>query len=517
MLSNLDPCGPRRVRWRCEHDDQQRRSHRRHLRAGVRAGCRGLCRELPVARRHRRGDQCHGGGVDRGRPVGRPGVAGEALAARHDRQCVVVDQGRGGVGRTHARRSRSARPRRAGGDAIGPSSPRPANSRSRCATCSAIAAGSAAPANRSASTICPTGGRSPRRWPRASRGGSPAPQSGYHALTFGYLVGEVIRRITGRSVGTFVADEIAAPLGADVSIGLDTSSIERCATLSMDAPPPDSANAAMFAQLDPAVLAALTNPSMAAPAAADIGNAESWRRAEIPAANGHATARALATVYAVLAQGGDHAGTRLLSATAAERIREGQGRAVDLVLGVGNAGLPNEWALGVLLSGPEAIYGPNPRAFGHGGYGGSFGMADPEEQLSIGYVMNHMGNNLTRRSAAARAHRLGVRIPVTEHTRPPPHRAAALPRRRAGAGTCSSVRRSPGGRRSGVRGRFDPAVHRLARTRQRTGTRRRRFLVSRRRHGVSRHSSLPLVPSNGTPCSSSRRASCSREDTPSLA
>jgi CubicO group peptidase (beta-lactamase class C family) len=222
----------------------------------------------------------------------------------------------------------------------------------------------------------------------------PGTASGYHALTFGYLVGEVIRRVTGRSVGKFVADEIAGPLNAEVYIGLDDSQIASCAMLVMDPPPPDSANAAMFAQVDPAVLAALANPSMAAPGAADIGNADAWRRAEIPAANGHATARGLAEVYAVMAQGGMHGGTRLLSATAVERMREGQGRAVDLVLGLGNAGLPNEWALGVLLSGPEGLYGPNPRAFGHSGYGGSFGMADPEARLSIGYVMNHMGNNL---------------------------------------------------------------------------------------------------------------------------
>ena len=252
----------------------------------------------------------------------------------------------------------------------------------------------------------------------------------------------MIRRITGRSVGTFVADEIAAPLGADVSIGLDTSSIERCATLSMDAPPPDSANAAMFAQLDPAVLAALANPSMAAPAAADIGNAEAWRRAEIPAANGHATARALATVYAVLAQGGDHAGTRLLSATAAERMREGQGRAVDLVLGVGNAGLPNEWALGVLLSGPEGIYGPNPCAFGHGGYGGSVRDGGPGGAALDRLCDEPHGEQPHWRSAAARAHRLGVRIPVTEHRA---HRLTVqlrCPRRRAGAG--ASARPSDG-------------------------------------------------------------------------
>ena len=224
---------------------------------------------------------------------------------------------------------------------------------------------------------------------------TPGTASGYHALTFGYLVGEVVRRISGRSVGRFVADEIAGPLGADVKIGLVDSDIARCATLTMDAPPPDSANAAMFAQLDPAVLAALANPSMAPPAAADIANADAWRRAEIPAANGHATATGLATVYAVLAQEGEHAGVRLLSPEAAERVREGQGRGVDLVLGLGNAGLPNEWALGVILSGPEGLYGPNPRSFGHSGYGGSFGMADPEARLSIGYVMNHMGNNLS--------------------------------------------------------------------------------------------------------------------------
>jgi CubicO group peptidase (beta-lactamase class C family) len=223
----------------------------------------------------------------------------------------------------------------------------------------------------------------------------PGTASGYHALSFGFLVGELIRRISGRSVGAFVAEEIAAPLRADVTIGLDDGQIARCARLSMDPPPPDSANAALFAQVDPAVLAALANPSMAAPGAADIGNADAWRRAQIPAANGHATATALATVYAVLAQDGTHAGIRLLSAEAAERIREGQGRAVDLVLGLGNGGRPNEWALGVLLSGPEGLYGPNPRAFGHSGYGGSFGMADPEARLSIGYAMNHMGNNLS--------------------------------------------------------------------------------------------------------------------------
>lgn len=222
----------------------------------------------------------------------------------------------------------------------------------------------------------------------------PGTKSGYHALTFGYLVGEVIRRVSGRSVGRFVAEEIAGPLGADIRIGLDDAAIARCAQLSMDVPPPDSANAAMFAQLDPAVLAALMNPSMAAPFAADIGCTDQWRRAEIPAANGHATARGLATMYSALANGGGHAGVRLLSAEAVERARVGQGATVDIVLGAGNGGLATEWALGFILSGEHGLLGPNPRTFGHGGYGGSFGMADPDAGASLGYVMNHMGNNL---------------------------------------------------------------------------------------------------------------------------
>ncbi len=222
----------------------------------------------------------------------------------------------------------------------------------------------------------------------------PGSKSGYHALTFGYLVGEVIRRVSGKTVGRFVAEEIAGPLGADIRIGLDDDGIARCARLSMDPPPPDSANAAMFAQLDPAALAALMNPSMAAPAAADIACTDQWRRAEIPAANGHATARGLATMYSALANGGEHAGIRLLAAEGVDRARQGQGATVDVVLGIGNGGQPSEWALGYILSGEQGLLGPNPNTFGHGGYGGSFGLADPDAHVAVGYVMNHMGNNL---------------------------------------------------------------------------------------------------------------------------
>lgn len=222
----------------------------------------------------------------------------------------------------------------------------------------------------------------------------PGTASGYHALTFGYLVGEVIRRADGRSVGRFVREEIAGPLDTDIYIGLPRSEWERVATLSMENPGDTSDVAAMFATLSPAAIAALTNPSMAAPQAAEIANRPEWRSAEIPAANGHLTARALASVYAVLAGGGEHKGIRLLGPESAERVREGQGRGVDLVLGAGMGGGEMEFALGVILSGPESQYGPNPRAFGHDGYGGSFGMADPEGGIALGYVVNHMGVTL---------------------------------------------------------------------------------------------------------------------------
>jgi CubicO group peptidase (beta-lactamase class C family) len=84
---------------------------------------------------------------------------------------------------------------------------------------------------------------------------------------------------------------------------------------------------------------------------------------------------------------------RLLSKEGAERIRESQGTGVDLVLGAA-APFDMTWGLGVVLSGDLGIYGPNPRAFGHDGYGGSFGMADPEAHLALGYTMNHMGPDL---------------------------------------------------------------------------------------------------------------------------
>jgi CubicO group peptidase (beta-lactamase class C family) len=212
----------------------------------------------------------------------------------------------------------------------------------------------------------------------------PGTQSGYHALTYGFLIGEVIRRITGVLPGEFLQQEITGPLGIDFTIGLPEKESDRAAELVHAQVPADSAS--LMAQLPPVILAALANPAVGAAEA----NSPEWRSAEIPAANGHGTARAVCALYGIVARRGLCGDRRVLSPEAAERVREGQGACRDLVLGAGFA-QDTEVGLGLWLSGGNASYGPNPRALGHDGFGGSCGLADPEADLSLGYVMNRMG------------------------------------------------------------------------------------------------------------------------------
>jgi CubicO group peptidase (beta-lactamase class C family) len=211
----------------------------------------------------------------------------------------------------------------------------------------------------------------------------PGTVSGYHAMTFGFLAGEVVRRITGQTLGQFFAAEVAGPLGADFHIGLDPADLPRCSDLREVQPTEaeQSTLAAAFANPNQATQAALLNPLLTGAEANDPG----WRMAEIPAANGHGTALALATIMGSLADGSQ----RILSRAALETARTGQGRCTDLVLG-----FPVEWGLGFALSGPEHHFGPNPAAFGHDGFGGSAACADPEAGVAIAYVMNRMGLRL---------------------------------------------------------------------------------------------------------------------------
>jgi CubicO group peptidase (beta-lactamase class C family) len=209
----------------------------------------------------------------------------------------------------------------------------------------------------------------------------PGSAGGYHALAYGWLVGEVVRRVAGQGIHEFFAEQVATPLGADFSIGLDADvDLDRCATLVDPVLSAEMATAlaTAFAHAGPVALAAMANPRVEGHHAND----PAWRHAVMPALNGHGTARAIATIYGALADGSE----RLLSAKALARATESQGKEVDLVVG-----LPNEWALGFYLGSDARGFGPNPAAFGHDGLGGSSGGADPESGVSFGYTLNQLG------------------------------------------------------------------------------------------------------------------------------
>jgi CubicO group peptidase (beta-lactamase class C family) len=208
----------------------------------------------------------------------------------------------------------------------------------------------------------------------------PGSTSGYQAITFGFLIGEVIRRITGQSCGRFFGSQIAGPLGADFHIGLPATELDRCSVLQGIRLTQDeqSALAQAYANVHPAALAALLNPSLTG----DEANADDWRMAEIPAANGHGTALGLVTVFSAVVDGSE----RLISAKTLRAARTGHGRHTDLVLG-----FPVSFGLGFAISGPEHHFGPNEAAFGHDGFGGSAVSGDPEAGVAIAYVMNRMG------------------------------------------------------------------------------------------------------------------------------
>ena len=207
----------------------------------------------------------------------------------------------------------------------------------------------------------------------------PGTASGYHAITQGYLVGEVIRRIDGRSVGQFFAQEVAGPLGADFFIGLPASEDDRVARV---IPPPPLAD--LVAGADPTSLPIRTfsNPPLSAEQSWDTA----WRRAEIPAAGGQGNARSVARVQSVLAHGGEIDGVRLLSEAGCLRALERQIDGMDLVLGV-----PLRFGLGYGLPSPEAPLSPNEHACYWGGWGGSLVVVDMDAHLCLAYVMNRMG------------------------------------------------------------------------------------------------------------------------------
>jgi CubicO group peptidase (beta-lactamase class C family) len=221
----------------------------------------------------------------------------------------------------------------------------------------------------------------------------PGSASGYHALTYGYLVGEVVRRIAGRTLGALFRQDVARPLGADFHIGL--AAVEDARVAEMIPPTAEElAAAGPGATEDPESMLGkvMGNPRVVP----ELANTRAWRAAEIPAANGHGNARSVARVMAALACGGTLDGVRLLGdATLARAVAE-QCSGQDLVLR-----FPIRWGLGFMLAGPELPVGPNLRTFGHGGWGGSLGFADLDARVSWAYVMNKMSPGTTGDGRAA--------------------------------------------------------------------------------------------------------------------
>lgn len=204
----------------------------------------------------------------------------------------------------------------------------------------------------------------------------PGTQSGYHAITQGYLVGEVVRRITGRSLGTFFREELAEPLGADFHIGVSPDDFGRISELIPPATSPRDA------KLPPDSIAAKTLGGLDARSS----STEAWRRAEIPAANGHGNARSVVRVQTLLANGGTAFGQTLMSPAGCARVMEEQTHGKDLVLGV-----PLRFGLGYGLNGDVFPIGPNPNTCFWGGWGGSTIVVDQDARVCFSYVMNRMG------------------------------------------------------------------------------------------------------------------------------
>ena len=208
---------------------------------------------------------------------------------------------------------------------------------------------------------------------------APGTASGYHALTQGYLVGEVVRRVTGASLGQFFAKELAGPLGADFHIGTGPECDDRVAALIP--PPPLEMPEGIDLSPDSVAMRTFTNPAMDARASLTIP----WRRAEIPAAGGHGNARSVATVQSVLC-GAEAGGRRLLSQAGADRVFEIQSIGPDLVLGA-----PLRLGIGYGISGPEVPIAQTDKACFWGGWGGSLVVNDLEKRMTVAYVMNKMG------------------------------------------------------------------------------------------------------------------------------
>lgn len=239
----------------------------------------------------------------------------------------------------------------------------------------------------------------------------PGTAHGYHDLTYGWLTGEILRRATGRTVGTLIRDELAGPLGLDLWIGLPDEVRPRLARL-LPGPPPSPelqrdprAKALRTALADPTSFAsrALLNPDVF-----EVEHDRAYLSAEVPAANGVSNARSLARLYAAFI--GEVDGVRLLDAAAVEAARREQAAGVDRVVGY-----YRRYATGFMLPDPtRPMAGLDTGSFGHYGMGGPLAFAEPEHRLAFGYTtvqeQSHVGADPRSRALAEAAYNCAKNI-----------------------------------------------------------------------------------------------------------
>lgn len=203
---------------------------------------------------------------------------------------------------------------------------------------------------------------------------------GYHTRSFGWILGEIVRRISGKSLGKFMAAEVTGPLEADFWIGLPESELQRCARLMPDTNP-------LFGDFVPSPLTiqSLTGPSNLF-SYNDMWNDKALLMAEMPSSNGMGNGRSLAKLYAAMI--GEIDGIRLLNADTLTEACRVHSQGMDMIIP-----METTFGLGFMLPPWLIRYDCGPRSFGHTGAGGSFAMADPDRELSFGYVMNQMSMN----------------------------------------------------------------------------------------------------------------------------
>ena len=207
----------------------------------------------------------------------------------------------------------------------------------------------------------------------------PGTASGYHSMTFGWLTTELIKRVTGKTLGVYFREEIGNDRDIDFYIGLPESEENRVAEMIPFSKEDNNQNE--NAEPNDAQKASGSGPNLLKPQ-----NTRAWRAAEIPSANGQGSAYGLAKLYSLIVP--SDPSLKILKDSTVDAMTRSRIEGRDMVLG-----MVTRWGAGFIMNKHKVIYGPVEKSFGHSGFGGSCAFGDPKNKLGISYVMNKMKNN----------------------------------------------------------------------------------------------------------------------------